>query len=95
MAYRRRRNEWDEFLERHGQELRACGLPDYLLADRLRFLVFLDHGFDEWGWGKNPHAFFEARLLTDDQIARLADFVGQHIDPRYRITVGSRWMRGA
>src|SRR5690348_7853990 len=72
MAFRRRRDEWDEFLKRHGAELRACGLPDYVVADRMRFLVFLDHGYDDWGRVENPHAFFDARLLTDEQISRLA-----------------------
>jgi hypothetical protein len=95
MAFRRRRNEWDGFLERHGAQLRACGLPDRVVADRLRFFVFLDHGFDQWKWAKNPHAFFDARVLTDDQIARLAEIVGRHVDAGYRVLVGSRWQRSS
>jgi hypothetical protein len=91
MAFRRRRNEWDDFLKRHGEELRACGLPDHVIADRLRFFVFLDHGFDEWDRVKNPYGCFHARFLTDEQIARLARFVGSHVDARYRVSVGSRW----
>lgn len=63
MAFRRRRDEWDEFLSRHGAELRACGIPDYVVAKKMRFLVFLDHGYDEWGWAENHHAFFDARVL--------------------------------
>lgn len=95
MAFRRRRDEWDEFLSRHGPELRACGVPDYVVAKKVRFLVFLDHGFDEWGWAENHHAFFDARVLSDEQIARLAELVGRHIDARYAVSVGSRWQRSA
>jgi hypothetical protein len=93
MAFRRRRDGWDQFLSRHGPELRACGIPDYVVAKKIRFLVFLDHGYDEWGWAENHHAFFDARVLTDEQIARLAGLVGRHIDARYEVTVGSRWQR--
>jgi hypothetical protein len=93
MSFRRRRDKWHDFLKCHGAELRACGLPDYVVADKLRFLVFLDHGYDEWGWAKNPHAFFDARVLSDEQIARLTELVGRHVDPRYAISVGSRWQR--
>ena len=32
---------------------------------------------------------------ADDQIARLAELLGQHIDPCYAVSVGSRWMRRA
>ena len=93
MAFRRRRDEWEEFLSRHGPELRACGIPDYVVAKKMRFLVFLDHGFDQWGWAKNPHAFFDSRILSDEQIVQLAELVGQYIDARYGRLVGSRWQR--
>jgi hypothetical protein len=95
MAFRRQRDEWDEFLSRHGPELQACGIPDFVVAKKMRFLVFLDHGYDEWGRAENDHAFFDARVLSDEQIARLAELVGRHIDPRYTVTVGSRWQRSA
>lgn len=93
MAFRRRRDEWDEFLSRHGHALRACGLPDYIVANKRRFLVFLDHGYDEWGWAENHHSFFDARNLTDEQIAQLAELVGRHIDARYAGSISSRWQR--
>jgi hypothetical protein len=95
MTFRRRRDEWDEFLSRYGSELQACGIPDYVVANKMRFLVFLDHGFDEWGWAENHHAFFDSRVLTDEQVARLAKLVGEHIDPQYGVVVGSRWQRSA
>jgi hypothetical protein len=95
MAFRRRRDEWDEFLSRHGPKLRACGVPAYVVAKQMRFLVFLDHGYDQWGWAENHHAFFDARVLTGEQIARLAELVGRHIDARYAVAVGSRWQRSA
>lgn len=93
MAFRRRRDEWDEFLKRHGAELRACGLPDCVVADKMRFLVFLDHGYDDWGRVENHHGFFDASSLTDDQIAQLAEVVGRHIDARYGVSVSTRWQR--
>jgi hypothetical protein len=93
VAFRRRRDEWDDFLKRHGAELRACGLPDYVVAHRIRFVVFLDHGYDQWGWAENPHSFFDARILTDEQIARLAELAAKQVDARYGVLVGSRWQR--
>ncbi len=95
MGFRRRRDEWDDFLKRYGAELKACGIPDYVVAKKMRFLVFLDHGFDEWGRAENHHAFFDASVLTNEQVARLAELVGQHIDIRYAVSVGSRWERNA
>ncbi|MBL8793782.1 MAG: hypothetical protein JNM56_07755 [Planctomycetia bacterium] len=93
MSFRRKRDAWDDFLKLHGAELRACGIPDEVTAKRLRFFLFLDHGFDEWGWAENRHACFDARMLTDEQISRLADLVGQHLDKSYYVTISSRWQR--
>lgn len=93
MAFRRRRDEWDDFLQRHGAELEECGIPDYVVRDKPRFLVFLDHGYDEWGWAKHPHAFFDSRVLSDEQITQLAEVVATHIDEHYRVPIQSRWER--
>jgi hypothetical protein len=93
MAFRQQRDEWREFLRQHVDELRVCGVPNEVSRDRLRFFVFLDNGFDEWGWAKNPHACFDARVLTDEQIARLAEFVTRHFGEEYRVRIGSRWQR--
>lgn len=93
MAFRGRRVDWDEFLEKFGTELRLCGIPDYVIQNKMRFLVFLDHGFDERGWAENHHSFFDSRILSDEQIKRLAEIVGTHIDERYRIPISSRWQR--
>lgn len=93
MSFRRERDDWDEFLKRFGPELRACGIPDYVVAKKMRFLVFLDHGHDQWGWAENHHAFFDSRSLTDEQIGRLAELVGTHIEERYRVPISSRWQR--
>jgi hypothetical protein len=94
MAFRRERDDWSDFLRRHGEELRSCGVPDEVSRDRLRFLAFLEHGFDERGWARSPHAFFDARVLTDEQIARLADFVAEQFGEKYRVPIASRWQRG-
>ena len=96
MSFRRKRDEWDEFRRRHRAEFRACGVPDYVLAKKMRFLVFLDHGYDEWGWAENPHhACFNGADLTDEQIGRLAELVCTHVDERYRVAITSRWQRTA
>lgn len=70
MAFPRQRDDWYYLLEKHEAELRACGLPDHLVANKLRFSVFLEHGFHQWEWAKTPHACFDARVLTDEQTAR-------------------------
>ena len=93
MAFRRRKDDWNEFLYRRRDELRACGVPEEVWRDRLRFFVFLDHGFDQWGWTRNPNAFFNSRDLSDEQVARLADFVATHLGEQYRVRIASRWMR--
>lgn len=91
MAFRRHKDDWKEFLRHHSQELAKTGVPEYVLRDRLRFFVFLDHGFDEHGWGKAPHDFFDSRTLTDDQIMILADLVAHHFGEHYRGRISSRW----
>jgi hypothetical protein len=93
VSYRRRRDAWDDFLKFHGSELLECGLPAYLIRDKMRFLVFLDHGYDEWGWYYSRHAFFDATALTDEQIQRLSQIVGDYIDEGFRQVIASRWAR--
>jgi hypothetical protein len=79
MSFRRKRDEWDEFLKRHGAELRACGVPDYVTRDRNRFFLFLDHGFDEYGRvDSRPCVPWSIALLTPEQASRLADFIARH-----------------
>ncbi len=93
MSFRRKRDEWDEFLSRNRDAIMKCGVPDIVIRDKLRFLVFLDHGYDELGWAENNHAFFHSKVMTDDQIDRLAKLVGENIDQRYLRIIASRWTR--
>ncbi len=93
MAFRRQRDDWSDFLRRHAEELSACGVPEEVFRNRIRFFVFLDHGFDEWGWANQPFAFFDSRVLSDEQIACLAKFVARHFGDKYRIPITSRWQR--
>lgn len=92
MSFRRQKDDWGEFVRKHGQEILACGVPDYVFAKRMRFLVFLEHGFDEWGWAENHHAFFDSKSLSDDQVSQLAVLVRSHIDDSYGNQVDS-WLR--
>ena len=93
MSFRRLRSSWDDFLDQHSDEIQACGVPDEVMRDKTRFFVFLDHGFDQWGWARNPHSCFDARVLTDEQIGRMADFAARHFGEEYRVRVGTRWQR--
>jgi hypothetical protein len=95
MSFRRKRDDWDEFISRHGPELRECGIPDYVMAKKMRFLVFLDHGYDDWGRYVNHGSYFNADLLSDEQIARLALLVACHIDDSYRVPISTRWQRSS
>ena len=95
MAFRHKRDEWDDFLSRHSDAVIACGVPAEVISNKMRFLVFLDHGCDEWGWAENPHAFFNSESLTDEQIAALADLVSEHVDDSYRVAISSRWQRSS
>jgi hypothetical protein len=79
MSFRRSRDEWDEFLKLHGGELRTCGVPDDLTRDKGRFLVFLDHGYDDWGQATCPTATpWGPQFLTPGQCGRLGDFIATH-----------------
>lgn len=93
MAFRKARDDWSEFLRQHAEERRACGIPDEVSRVRMRFLVFLNHGFDQWGWARSRHDCFDARVLTDDQVVRLAEFVARHFGEGYRVPIASRRLR--
>jgi len=86
MSFRRKRDEWDELLKRHGAELRACGVPDHVTGDRDRFLRFLLHGFDQDGWFESkPSATWSVDLLAPEQAARLLAFIALHFgEEQYR-----------
>ena len=91
MSFRRRPDEWADLIRRHRAELLSCGIPEDVFSNRVRFLVFIDHGYDETGWLASPHEAFHSRVLTDDQVSRLARFVTQHIGELEGKLVASRW----
>jgi hypothetical protein len=94
MAFRRQRDDWDKFVREHMDELLFCGIPREVFSNKRRFLLFLDHGFDQWAWAKNRHArVFNARDLTDAQVRRLSRLVGDHIDQECGRIIGDVWMR--
>jgi hypothetical protein len=86
VSFRRKRDEWDEFLKRHGAELRECGVPGEVTRDRMRFLRFLDHRFDQDGWFESrPCTPWSIDMLTAEQATRLADFIAHHFgEEQYR-----------
>jgi hypothetical protein len=86
MSFRRKRDEWDEFLKRYSSELRECGVPDEVTRDRGRFLRFLDHGFDQDGWyNSRPCSPWSIDMLTVEQANRLAEFITEHFgEEQYR-----------
>jgi len=93
MGFRRNRDEWDDFVSKHRESFAASGVPSYVYKDKLRFLIFLDHGYDEVGFLKSPHESFHSSLLTDEQIEALANFVGDFVDANCRVAIESRWSR--
>lgn len=93
MGFRRKRGEWDDFISKHRESFVASGVPTYIYTDKLRFLIFLDHGYDEVGFFKSPHETFSSSLMTDEQIEILAKLVGDFIDANYRVAIESRWNR--
>ncbi len=92
MAFRRKRSSWDDFLLRNSALVAACGVPDEVISNELRFLIFLNHGFDEWGRATNRHSYFHPKILTDDQLTALADLLSL-FDEGYRVAIESRWTR--
>jgi hypothetical protein len=78
MSYRRKLDEWDAFLKRHGPELLACGVPDTIVHDRKRFLRFVDNGYDEDA-SLCHHAPFSPDLMTPEQAAQLATLIREHV----------------
>src|SRR5215469_558727 len=77
MSFRRKRDEWDEFLKRHGPELRVCGVPDSIARDRNRFLQFVLHGCDEDARHHTPR--LNPDLMTPGEAAQLAALILQHL----------------
>jgi len=66
MTFRLKRDEWHEFLKRHGNELRACGVPDVYTRDGRKLQHFLTNEIDELD------------LLTPEQTTQLATLVLSH-----------------
>jgi len=91
VSFRRRPDEWTDLIRRHRAQLLSCGIPEDVFSDRARFLVFIDHGYDETGWFASPHEAFDSTVLTDDQVSQLARFVSQHIGEFQGKLVASRW----
>ena len=81
MSFRRRKSEdrqaWDRFLRQHRQELLLCGIPEDIFQDQGRFLVFLEHGFDEAG-GMRFDTAFSTETLRPEQVHRFAQFILKH-----------------
>ena len=54
MSFRRdgkQSHQWRQWRIQHREELLAGGVPDSVLITELRWLVFLEHGYDQWtGW---------------------------------------------
>jgi len=87
MSFRRKRDEWDEFLKQHAPELRACGVPNDITRDRGRFFSFLEHGgFDEWGWYETkPSTTWSIDFLSPEEASRLSEFIVRHFgEEQYR-----------
>jgi hypothetical protein len=78
MSFRRRYSEWDEVIRRHRDEFVPCGVPEEIWGDRIRFLTFLNRGYDEWSWWEDRHSYFASQHLSLEQMVRLERVVSQH-----------------
>jgi hypothetical protein len=84
MSFRRTRDNWDEFLEQFGPELRLCGVPEEITRDRARFLVLLEHGYDDRGrFANRPSQAWSIEFLEPNQASQFADFVSHHFGGQY------------
>jgi hypothetical protein len=84
MGYRKPSNEcqdWKRWLENHRTDLLNAGLPDFLWESKLRWLSFIEEGYDhETGW--------KPELLLPEQRKSLRDFVEReysHNSGRFRL----------
>src|SRR5690242_20627562 len=93
MSFRRKNDGWSKFCREHRKDLDYTGIPEEVWRDRLRFMVFLDHGYDEFGWAASPHSFFDSTSLSDDQVQRLVTVCAEVVDEPTLRMVRSRWGR--
>ncbi|HEY1066089.1 MAG TPA: hypothetical protein VGE52_08260 [Pirellulales bacterium] len=93
MSFRRTRDAaWEAVLQRHCDELILCGLPEEMLRPRMRFLRFLDHGYDDDVRTAHAGPWFNVEMLSDEQFERLARFIAAEFpDERRRQCV--QWWR--
>jgi hypothetical protein len=71
MGYRKQSNEqhsWKQWLAKSRADLINAGLPDFLWAERLRWLHFVEHGYDhQTGW--------KPEMLAPVQLEALRKFI--------------------
>ena len=81
MPFRRdssRHFAWKKWAADHREDLLAAGVPDWILTDELKWLRFLEEGYDhESGWSP--------RMLDLDKARNLHAFIRREYgDQRYR-----------
>lgn len=82
MSYRRNsegQREWRNWLDQNRDTLIKCGLPEFVLSDRLTWLRFLESG----GWHHQPR--WGVGMLSSQQTAMLRQFIeGEFGSEEYR-----------
>lgn len=76
--HREKTRDWREWVRRNHNRLVDCGIPHDVVADELRWFVFIDHCYDQWsGWSIDQLSAEQARNLFDF----LIDEYGEGYDP--------------
>lgn len=82
MSYRRDsegQRAWQEWIDEHRETIVRCSLPEFVFADRLTWLRFLEHG----GWHPQPR--WGVGMLSSHQAAALYKFIeSQYGSNEYR-----------
>ena len=79
-----KKRQWRRWCERFEKELRATGIPEYILEDEMRFFVMLEHEYDDWERENDP---WEIEELTPDQARALRELLADQFPEYHQMLV--------
>jgi hypothetical protein len=86
MAFRRdgqKAHGWHRWRLKNKQALDACGLPEYIVADELSWLIFLDHGFHGNHWDREQ---FRLEDLSKEQLQAFYAFLDTELSENQKLS---------